>query len=175
VAERLLGTGVELRALSGDRVTGQTFAELEGEDGQTYRMGGSATDSDLDLSGGPTTALLAFAHDVRANQLGDLLGDLRRQGIPVERWDFYSSPFRIDLDDALRRHVAPAGLGVRPEEQPRELPVDQRKELWRIFLESVASEVEDPDWDPTSAQVSDLHRRMGRAFEEWLVAVDRLP
>jgi hypothetical protein len=129
--ERLLGTGVTLRvprchagdpkdplsrdAKSGDlRVEIQVFAELE--DGpRPYRIGGSLDRASVSSTADPTKELVALAHEAREVHLGNLLGDLRSGGCDITRFEFYSSPFRIELSPDLRE----AFRGVWKERPPR--------------------------------------------------------
>ena len=123
MAERLLGTGAELRLPSResdehedppavDPKTGelllevQVFAELV-DDGRHVRVGGSVGHgSSVSQAADPTTELLRIAHDARDTDLGDLLGDLRIGGLDVTRFEFHAAPFRIELGDTLRERLA---------------------------------------------------------------------
>ena len=62
-----------------------------------------------------TTDLLELAQHQRDANLGVLLGDLRRAGYDVTRWEFYASPFRIELSDELREQLS----GHWKEREPR--------------------------------------------------------
>jgi hypothetical protein len=131
---RLLGTGVELRLEDEDeaplrdphgspraddrqaqRVGAQTFVEVE--DGQRREKWPGATgfydlpSDDEDLTNG----LLMIAHTERDLNLGGLLGDLRREGHDITRWEVYSLPFRIELTPRLRARLA----GAWRERDPR--------------------------------------------------------
>jgi len=123
MAERLLGTGVELRLPSRwpaehedpaavDPKTRkvfievQAFAELD-DDGRHVRVGGSVGHgSSVSPATDPTTELLRIAHDARDAHLGDLLGDLRIGGLDITRFAFHAAPFRIELGDSLRERLA---------------------------------------------------------------------
>jgi hypothetical protein len=122
MAETLLRTGVELRLPQTlpDGAPGrllpqkpgevmievQVFAELE-EDGAHQRIGGtSATGKVVPLSDDPTKALTQIAQEAREMHLGDLLGDLRRSGCDVTRFEFYATPFKIELAEDLRQRLA---------------------------------------------------------------------
>ena len=65
--------------------------------------------------GDPTTDLLELAQHQRDANLGVLLGDLRRAGYDVTRWEFYASLFRIELSDELREQLS----GHWKEREPR--------------------------------------------------------
>jgi hypothetical protein len=67
-------------------------------------LGGVSTGVGEDV----TNQLMAIAHEAREVHLGDLLGDLGRQGRELARWDFCAAPFRVELSDALRERVRPA-------------------------------------------------------------------
>ncbi len=80
----------------------QVFAELE-DDGERYRVGGtSRVGTAVPLCDDPTTALVRIAQRAREDHLGDLLGDLRRGGCDATRFEFYATPFHIELADDLR-------------------------------------------------------------------------
>ena len=132
MAERVLGTGVELRLRTADAyaalergddpgevaIEAQVFTDVA-DDGRRYRVGGvTAWSEGWVLASGfdPTSALVAIADEMREN-LGDLLGDMRRGGCDVTRFEFYASPFRIELDDPLRE-----ALGDRWNERPPRVP-----------------------------------------------------
>ena len=132
MAERVLGTGVELRlpcdnwdedtlrqvrgTSDGLVVEAQVFVDVE-DDGRRFRVGGTTglgagmtvpTDAD------PTTALVQAAYETREMHLGDLLGHMRRGNCDVTRFEFYAAPFRIELADDLREALADAWKGRAP-------------------------------------------------------------
>jgi CspA family cold shock protein len=93
----------------------QVFVEVEGE-----RVGGTTSlGHELRLGEDVVNQLLKLASEEREQHLGDLLGDLRREGSKLERWEFYSAPFRIELSDDLREYVSATSveelrdLGIR--------------------------------------------------------------
>jgi hypothetical protein len=86
-------------------VDAQSFVEYRDGDGWE-RMGGSVAGPDeVDVTVDPTKRLLEIAHESREWHLPDLLGDLRRNGVLVSRWDFYAAPFRIELSKELQARV----------------------------------------------------------------------
>lgn len=114
----LTGTGVELRLVgesphSGEdfnprdpRIEAQCFVEVV--DGPRRERWGGSTGL-FDLPGddeGLTSGLLGAAHRERDGNLGGLLGDLRRAGYDVTRWEFYSLPFRVELSEKLREFLS---------------------------------------------------------------------
>ena len=48
-----------------------------------------------------TTQLVEQAMQQRDGNLGNLVGDLRMNGIDVTRWEVYAAPFRIELHPDL--------------------------------------------------------------------------
>jgi hypothetical protein len=117
VAERVVGTGVELSLVSADAyealergsvlgdvaIEAQLFTDVD-DDGRRYRVGGGTVRSGgwvLPAASDPTTVLVAIAKEMR-EYLGDLLGDMKRGGCDVTRFEFYASPFHIELDEALQ-------------------------------------------------------------------------
>ena len=131
MSERLVGTGVELRFVAnpadwiqkvyeyeshldaeqlGARVArgesvlleAQPFADTEAG-GRTSRIQGGRRSLEVDVEERDrVTLLIDLALDQR-DALGDLLGDLRKTGMPnLDRLEFYSAPFRIDVDPELR-------------------------------------------------------------------------
>ena len=131
MAEVLLGTGAELRLPRrgpGEHdepppqdgksnevlVEVQVFADPE-DDGRRYRMGGTVGQGHaVRLSDDPTTALLGIAEEARQLHLGSLLGDLRRSGSNITRFDFYASPFHIELAQELGERLRRSWRGDPP-------------------------------------------------------------
>lgn len=118
MTEMLLRTGVELR-LPTERTLGhvldskpdevmieaQVFAEIE-DDGACQRIGGTSTAGNVvTLSDDPTKALVQIAQGAREGHLPDLLGDLRSGGCDVTRFEFYATPFQIELAEDLRERL----------------------------------------------------------------------
>ncbi len=142
----LLGTGAELRlprrrpgkqdgpprqdAKSNEVfVEVQVFADVE-DDGRRYRIGGTVQQGEgVRLSDDPTTALLRIAQEARQLHLGNLLGDLRRSGSDITRFDWYAAPFRIELAQDLRERLRgswrddPPSLALLPPIPPRDYPL----------------------------------------------------
>jgi hypothetical protein len=83
----------------------QVFVEV---DGRKALRGTTSAGHEVVLGEDVTNQLMAIAHEAREVHLGDLLGDLGRQGRELARWDFYAAPFRVELSDALRERVRPA-------------------------------------------------------------------
>jgi hypothetical protein len=105
MAVELLGTSVALSFdASATELTMQVFADLKDGDEQ-FRVGGPMLMTEFVPGENVTSQLLEETRFVRDNNLGDVLGDLRRNHIRVSRWDFYAAPFHVELDDELRRLV----------------------------------------------------------------------
>lgn len=110
---RIVGTGalIELDR-SVEHIRGRPtvlvccFAEVE-IDGASERRPGSAHGGDdldaeiFDGAGDPTTVLVEAGRRTH-ELLGNLLGDLRREGHDITRWEIYAAPFRIELTDEVR-------------------------------------------------------------------------
>jgi hypothetical protein len=96
VAERVVGTGVELSLVSADAyealergsvlgdvaIEAQLFTDVD-DDGRRYRVGGGTVRSGgwvLPAASDPTTVLVAIAKEMR-EYLGDLLGDMKRGAV----------------------------------------------------------------------------------------------
>lgn len=105
----------------GGRVEAQCFVSVRAGNGRIDRWHGSTG-----YYGGPpvrtdpTSALLEVAMSERANNLGGILGDLRREGYDITRWEFWALPFRIDLSAGLRASLT----GRWKERDPRAMPLD---------------------------------------------------
>lgn len=81
-------------------------------------MGGQVScGAEIRSEGDPTTALLRVANAAREVGLGGVLGDLRRTGMDITRWEFYSAPFRIELAEELRERL----LASWQERPPRRM------------------------------------------------------
>jgi hypothetical protein len=120
MAETVVRTGVELRlarsladrppARSTEKpgevmLAVQVFVDLDNE-GSRSRVRGTVTAGEaVPLSEDPTRALVRIAQEARDMHLGDLLGDVRRGGCDVTRFEFYATPFQIELADDLRERL----------------------------------------------------------------------
>lgn len=104
-----LATGVALTyAAESARLEAQVFVEVQA-DATDLRFCGSIYTETLSQDGGDLiNALVDAAHTARERHLGELLGDLRRAGVDVARWDFYAAPFRVEACDSLRNLVSAA-------------------------------------------------------------------
>ena len=116
---KLLGTGIAL-SLAGEEdecvaLRLQTFADIEA-DGEPVRVLGTYGErAEVGTAEDPTTALVGAAHEYREGHLGDILGDLRRDGADITRFEFYAAPFRIELAADLRDRLK----GLWNEREPR--------------------------------------------------------
>lgn len=115
MAERLLGTGVELRLL---RDEGGWLGLV----GQEDRLEARRLEDLLESGRGVLVETQVFVDledggrrlDARDGHLGDLLGDLRIGGSDTTRWEFYAAPFRIELGDDLRERLRGSWEGREP-------------------------------------------------------------
>ncbi len=82
-------------------VEAHAFVAME-QDGEHYRVGTTGGAQKVSLQADPTSELLRVAQAAREVHLGDLLGDLRREGLDATRWEFYAAPFHIELTADLR-------------------------------------------------------------------------
>lgn len=112
MADRCVQTGVTLRLKSPAPARGQPLAvsaelwvDVE-SDGGRWRHGGQWAFGEFRLGEDPTNPLIDLAFAQRENNLGGLLGDLRREGVDVTRFECYSAPFRVELDAQLRAVLA---------------------------------------------------------------------
>jgi hypothetical protein len=129
VAERVVGTGIELSLVSADAynalergsvpgdfaIEAQLFTDVD-DDGRRYRVGGSTV-----RSGGwgycqpvltPRRCWSRSRKEMREDS-GDLLGDMKRGGCDLTRFEFYASPFHIELDEALQEALRSGGKSAR--------------------------------------------------------------
>jgi hypothetical protein len=91
------------------------WIEVE-QDGERIRNGGPVCSGLLLVLGeDPTRSLVDLAMQQRDTNLGTVLGDVRIAGADVTRFECYSAPFHIELDDALRDILA----GSWDERDPR--------------------------------------------------------
>lgn len=88
-------------------IVAQAFVDLsDGQRWTSLEHHGHAVPADRDA----TLELLRLADDV-ADDLTDLLGDLRIAGLGVSRWALYSAPRRIELAADLAARLAPLRRG----------------------------------------------------------------
>jgi len=120
VAVRVLGTGTRIDVADDQSgvadltVQVEPFAELE-VDGAARRYGGGHGFAELELDTDPTTQLVEAAHIQRELNLGNLLGDMKIGArLDITRFELYSAPFRIELTDRLRAHLAGRWKGRDP-------------------------------------------------------------
>jgi hypothetical protein len=112
VPDRVVETGVTLRCetprpLRGEKleVSAEGWVEVE-RDGGRSRHGGQTAFRDLVLGEDPTKPLIELAFDQREENLGTAFGDARIAGADVTRFECYSAPFRVVLDEYLRAVLA---------------------------------------------------------------------
>ena len=108
MTDRVIETGVTLRCESASPVHGQAlefsaeiWVEVE-QDGLRSRTGGQTTFGELVLGEDPTRPLIDLALLQRETNLGSAFGDARIAGADVTRFECYSAPFRVELDEGLR-------------------------------------------------------------------------
>lgn len=87
-------------------IAAQSFAEVLDNGRRKKWPSGSTSFYDLPpRDTDPTTGLLGMAYGERQN-LGGLLGDLRRANdYDITRWEFYALPFRVELRPELFEHL----------------------------------------------------------------------
>jgi hypothetical protein len=119
--DRVVQAGVTLRCETAEPVPGgplevsaEVWVEVEC-DGERFRTGGQTALGELVLGEDPTTPLIELALDQRETNLGDAFGDARIAGADVTRFEVYSAPFRVVLDEGLRAVLA----GTWRERDPR--------------------------------------------------------
>jgi hypothetical protein len=121
VTDRVLQTGVTLRCETSQPTRGEDlefsaeiWVEVE-QDGSRARHGGQITFGELVLGEDPTRPLIELALDQREQNLGTAFGDARIAGVDVTRFECYSAPFRVELDEGLREVLG----GTWHERDPR--------------------------------------------------------
>jgi hypothetical protein len=88
-------------------IVAQAFVELsDGQRWTSYEHHGHVVPGDRDAS----LELIRLADDV-ADDLIDLLGDLRIAGTGISRWALFSAPRRIELAPGLAARLAPLRRG----------------------------------------------------------------
>jgi hypothetical protein len=121
VGDRVVQTGVTLRSESSEPVRGeevevsaQVWVEVE-RNGARKRHGGQTAFGELVLGVDPTGPLIELAFAQREMNLGSAFGDARIAGADVTRFECYSAPFRVELDEELRKVL----VGTWDERDPR--------------------------------------------------------
>jgi hypothetical protein len=92
----------------------EVWVEVE-RDGVRSRHGGQMAFGELVLGEDPTKPLIELALDQREQNLGTAFGDARIAGADVTRFECYSAPFRVELDEELRAVL----VGTWDERDPR--------------------------------------------------------
>jgi hypothetical protein len=117
----VIETGVTLRCETAAPVHGQAlelaaevWVEVE-QDGVRWRTGGQTTFGELVLGEDPTRSLIDLALIQREMNLGSAFGDARIAEADVTRFECYSAPFRVELDEGLRTVLT----GTWDERDPR--------------------------------------------------------
>ena len=121
MTDRVMETGVTLRCEPAGPVHGhalefsaEVWVEIE-QDGVRSRTGGQTAFGELVLGEDPTSPLINLALLQREDNLGCAFGDARIAGADVTRYECYSAPFRVELDEGLRTVLT----GTWDERDPR--------------------------------------------------------
>jgi len=96
-------------------VSAEVWVQTERAGVRDARYGGQTTFGSLTLGQDPTKALVDLGYLQREMNLGSAFGDARRAGRDVTRFECYSAPFCIELEDSLRAVLS----GTWDERDPR--------------------------------------------------------
>jgi hypothetical protein len=64
---------------------------------------------------------------------------------------------------------------VNPDADGSDLTAAQAIELIDIFLENISDELHADDWQPSPAQVAELHSQLAAVYHSWLISTGRHP
>jgi len=92
-------------------VVSQAFVEFEGDHGVQRWWSFEHHGHAIPTQTAATLKLLELARETEPDLIEDLLGDMRRAGPGVSRWEFVSAPRTYELDPELKARIAPLRRG----------------------------------------------------------------